>query len=135
MFWGDAVKVAAAQVRQAGFAAVDALMALTILAMTMALAFQAMISARGLAERAAETRRAAALLQYLMDSDIGTIGERAGMTDRFSWKLAVSLVPADPAAPAVRSCDRSAEVRALRSQRRYRLSTTEFCLPPARMSS
>ena len=109
-------------------------MALTILAITMALAFQTMISARALAARAAETRRATALLQVLLDATPGVVGDRTGQSGGFDWQVAAALTPSDPSAPAVRTCERSAQAQGQRSHRLYRLSTLEFCRPPVQIS-
>ena len=114
-----------------GFAAVDALVALTLLALTISLALQGMTSARRLASRAVELRQAGALLQYLVDAGARDPGEQSGVLDPFQWRLEVKARPADPETPALRMCTRTAIVTHTPSRRQYRLVGLDFCAPRA----
>ena len=113
-----------------GFAVVDALVALTILATTFALSLEALGTARRLAGAALETRRAGALLQVLLETDPGTTGTRKGRTSGFDWRVEVVRDGVDPAAPALSLCHSSAEAVSMKAGRRYQLSTAEFCARP-----
>ncbi len=114
----------------AGFAAVDALVALTILAVTFSLAFDAVNSARRLAVASVEIRKAHALLEYLVDAGPRGVGLSWGRSDGFDWRLQTTLKAIDPHAPSVRMCSRAAAAVGVRSRRRFVLSTLEFCKPP-----
>ena len=114
-----------------GFAAIDALVALTLLALTISLALQGMTSARRLASRAVELRQAGALLQYLVDAGARDPGERSGVQQPFQWRLEVKARPADPETPALRMCERTATVTQMQSRRQYRLEGLDFCTPRA----
>ena len=116
---------------EAGFAAVDALVALTILAMTIALALQAMQTARRMAGAALEARSATAVLQWLLQSDPDEIGARSGSANGFAWRAELALNPSDPQAPAVRTCTRSASVARVGGRRSYAARALVFCRPPA----
>ena len=113
-----------------GFAAVDALVGLTILALTLSLALQALGSSRNLAATALETQQATRLLQYLVDSSPNRIGALTGVTGGFGWRLQVAMEPADLQAANLRLCRWSAEAVNAKSRRRYDLDTLEFCRAP-----
>ena len=110
-----------------GFAAVDALVALTILALTISLSLQSLGSARRLAGRTVEIRQASALLQYLVDAGARDPGVQTGVQAPFQWRFEVSLEPVDPQAPALKLCRRAAVVTEIRSRRTYRLQGIEYC--------
>ena len=113
-----------------GFAAVDALVGLTILASTVALALQAMQSSRQVALAAAESEQAQVLLKYLVArearSGTGAAGRQAG----FNWRTQTIYLPADPGAPGLTLCRRWAGATSARSGRRYALATAGFCRRP-----
>jgi hypothetical protein len=107
---------------------VDALVALTIFATTIALVLQNASTARRLAEAASETRQAAALGQYLLETTIKTPGLSSGRSAGFLWKVNVVATPAAGLAQ-VELCKRSASLTAASSGRRYALATAEICPP------
>lgn len=113
-----------------GFAAVDALVALTILAATIALSLEAATNAAHAAAAADEVRRADTLLQYLLQSR--QTGE-AGHSDRFTWSVDVTPLAAPQAGHALELCRHAAEAREPRSGRRYTLATLAIC--PAKAAS
>ncbi len=114
-----------------GFAAVDALVALTILASAISLTIEAVGSARRAAQAALETERAKGLLEQLLESGQGGAGVRTGRSDGFDWRLEVAFAPADPRAPALVMCTRKARLTGVRSRRGYALSALDFCARPA----
>jgi hypothetical protein len=111
-----------------GFAAVDALVALTIFATTIALVLQGAHTARRLAEAAAETRQATALGQYLLGTAPKAPGVSSGRSDGFVWKVNVAASPA-PGLAQVALCHRSIELTGAASGRRYAFSTADICPP------
>jgi hypothetical protein len=115
--------------QQDGFAAVDALVALTLLAITLSLAMEAAGSARRLGAAALQTRRATALLQYLQANAPAGPGKWSGQAAGMNWRLEAKLLDADPQANALRLCRRAAEVRD--GPRRFALASTAFCKAPA----
>ena len=116
--------------REAGFAAIDALVALTIMAMTLALALEATATSRRLAAAALQSERAGALLQYLIEAGSSAPGAWSGRSSGLNWRLNVVLQGADPHAPAVRTCRRAAAASDPQSGRRFSLSALAFCKPP-----
>jgi hypothetical protein len=105
------------------------MVALTILAAVIALAIQASRTGVRLAATALENRRAANLLQALIEADGRQIGERQGRSQGLSWRIQVALAPTDPRAPGVRLCSRAIEARDGQG-RAFRLSDMAFCAPP-----
>ena len=103
------------------------MVALTILASTIALTLAATQTARRAATAALETRQADALLQYELLAAPHDLGAQSGQAAGFAWRLdtAVSAISAGAAAPPM--CLRRAQARSLRSGRRYRLATSEIC--------
>lgn len=111
-----------------GFAAVDALVALTIFATTIALVLQGAHTARRLADVAAEMRQATVLGQYLLETAPKTPGVSSGRSDGFVWKADVAASPA-PGLAQVELCRRSVELTGAASGRRYAFSTADICPP------
>ena len=118
---------------ESGFATVDAIVGLTVLALAISLALQSLDVSRRLAARSLEVRRASSLLQYLVDAGSTRIGPHTGSLGPFRYSLSVEPLPADPQAPAVRLCRRTADVSDSQSGRRYRLEMTDFCVPPEQL--
>jgi hypothetical protein len=110
-----------------GFAAVDAMVALTILATTVALALVAVEVGRRDSEAALRLERATDLLAYVLAASPDRIGEESGKAPGYDWRrvIAPSVDDLGPALPAL--CTRWAEVRSLVDGRRYSLATTEIC--------
>jgi Tfp pilus assembly protein PilV len=115
-----------------GFAAVDAMVALVILSMTIVLALTAVQTARRAAVAAEETRRATSLLRHLVDSSPPSISQTSGHTDGFAWHVQVLAAPPSDMAGSP-MCAHSAELVSDKSGRRFRLATAAIC-PPARPS-
>ena len=117
----------------AGFAAVDALVALVILSSALGLTLAATQNARKVAAQAARTRQAEALCRYLLATGAGVIGATAGRASDLDWRLEVRRVSTDAHAPQSRLCDASVAVRASNGGRTFTMSTTTFCHdePPA----
>ena len=114
-----------------GFAVVDALTALTILATTIALTIGAADVARRLAASALESRLARGALDYLTVEPISKTGVRTGRDSRFDWAL--SLAPYDArGADGVVICRRTMELRSRTSGRGFEAATLEPCPIEAR---
>ncbi len=111
-----------------GFAAVDAMVALAILAGTFAVGASALGSARRIAAAAAEMGAADATLRLVADQQPGTLGDSSGRSGRFQWRAQTVLSEMVASGPAI--CRRTAAVTSTRSGRRYELNTYVFCLPP-----
>ena len=105
----------------AGFAAVDALVALTILSSTLILALQALTVTHRAAAAALETRKANALMASLMVEARKATGLSSGETGALRWQ--VRLEPSEVSG----ICSRSVNVEGLRSRRRFALATREPC--------
>lgn len=110
---------------EAGYAAVDALVALMILASTLVCAVSASHGSRLAADAALELRRANELTAYLLETSPTTPGETSGQADGFAWTRTVSQ-PVDTFGPGA-VCERSIELIGLRDQRRYSAKTNAIC--------
>jgi len=115
---------------EAGFASVDAMAGLAILAVTIALALSAHAMARRMSDAAVESRRAAALLQMLVD-DRGATAD-SGSFGGFEWRVEVLREPAQGVEPRSSVCRRAARVQSLASGRAYTLDTLAPCPEPGR---
>jgi hypothetical protein len=105
---------------------VDALVALTILSITLILSLGAVETARRAATSVTETRRASELLQYLIDAAPGRVGAATGRANGFDWRVEVRASAAAHG-PALQLCDRSAQLTSLRSGRRFSLASARIC--------
>lgn len=112
---------------QAGFAAVDALVALVILSSALGLSLVATQSARKVAAQAARTRRAEALCRYLLVTNTGVVGVTSGRSADLDWRLEVKPVSSDPRAPESGLCAAAAAVHAPGGGRIFVLSTVASC--------
>jgi hypothetical protein len=118
----------------AGFAVVDALVALTILATIISLGAEALISARRLAFATDESQRAQVLLKYLLARGIGPGRDETGSLSGFNWRLRTTYLTAEPGqGPTL--CRRWAGATDARSGRQYVLATFSFCTPPTKAAS
>jgi len=111
----------------AGFAAVDALVALVILASALALSLVATQSARKVASQAARTRQAEALCRYLLATGADVVGLTSGRASGLDWRLDVRRVSTDAHAPESQLCAASAAVRAQEGGPAFSMSTTVVC--------
>lgn len=115
------------QADAAGFAAVDALMALTILAITIAFAINAVGVGQRAARTASETRNAQALMSALLNAPIRQPGVHRGASSGFDWTVTVTP-RSGHMSPIL--CDTKVEVAGRTSRRTYQLSTAEICPRP-----
>lgn len=111
-----------------GYMAVDALVAVTILAATVVFALAA--SHQGLrASRAGlEVLQANDLIRYIAENSRDTSGIVDGSTPLFTWRLAVD--DALPSAAAASLCGRLITVTSRRTARSYQVRTSEICPTP-----
>lgn len=112
---------------QGGFAAVDALVAVTILSSSLAMSLMAaQIGAR--ASRAAgETRNAELLLRGRLEDTAGQVGVWRGRNQGLDWRVEAHISQTDPAHRAA-PCVRTAFAKAT-SGRTYRIATVDTCPP------
>jgi hypothetical protein len=113
---------------EAGFAAVDALVALTILATAIGFSMGAVSIARRSAGAAEEAHAARTQLQYLIETASKDTNVRTG---GFVGRVSLAELPGDTSGP--RLCRRTASLHSVRSGRDYGLSVLGFC--PAEASS
>lgn len=109
---------------QKGFSTVDALVGLTILSSSLALALSAQASARRVADLARETRAASILLQYLPTHDLGPSQSASGVSGLLAWQI--SQVRADNSGP-VPLCALRVEVRRPGTNHVWRRETLRPC--------
>ena len=115
--------------RNAGFAAVDALVALAILTTTIALSLEALAHAREASGRAGEIRAAIALLKGALALTPAKAGHESGRTDGFDWSIDTSARRTGQAGLRLVICDRNALASPAGTKRQYALATTEPCVP------
>jgi hypothetical protein len=113
-----------------GFAAVDALVALTILALTFGIAFEALVSSRRIATAANETQRADTLLKFLLARASQPGEDETGRLSGFNWRLRTTYLPADSQAPGLYLCRRWAGATDGHTGRQYVLASVDFCAKP-----
>jgi len=111
----------------AGYAVVDAMTAMLILALTAILSLQALDVTRKAAERTAELRGADALIGALLADGPRRFGAVEGRDAGFGWRLEIQATGADR---PIELCRRAVELRSERSGRAYGAVTLETC-PPA----
>ena len=110
-----------------GFAAVDALVALTLLSLTIGLSLVGAQTAQRAAARAQEARRASNVLRALLEVTPAGSAERQGSDGAFAWRYVAAPLTDQGAVPPLRLCRRSAEATSLQGGRRYRLETLAPC--------
>jgi hypothetical protein len=124
---GPGVKQRQSLVRgaHAGFAAIDALVALLLLASTIALALTAVHVGRRAALAAVEAREASALLAYLLDQPRHSHGTIRVVDLKFVWSIQ-SDRPLR-ALGGLSTCRQAAQVTALSSGRTYTATSMTVC--------
>ena len=99
---GRRVLVATKQAKPApdsGFAAVDALVALMILAITITLSLRAVETAKRAATSADEMRQATQVMRGLLEAPLAKRGVQTGQTAAFDWRLETRTGASAPGAP------------------------------------
>lgn len=114
---------------QGGFAAVDALVAVTILSSSLAMSLTAAEIGARASRTAGETRDAELLLRDRLESTAGQAGVWSGRDQRLNWRVEAHVSDAGPARLAA-PCVRTAYAKAA-SGRTYRLATIDICAPKA----
>jgi hypothetical protein len=114
--------------RQGGFAAVDALVAPTILATALILCFRAVETARQAANRASEIVRATQMLRGLLDASPKKPGVTSGESSGFFWRSETEPLTTDAERTRVQLCERKARVTNIISRRQYGFATSFVCL-------
>ena len=109
----------------AGYAVVDALVALTVFATTIVFAMVAVHTANQGAKAALEARQADEVLKAVLDRATTTVGLTQGRGERFAWQLRVH--PPVLSASAASLCQQDAEATALATGRQYHLSSARIC--------
>jgi len=111
-----------------GFLALDALIGLSILSISLALTLNALGVSRRLADAGMELRRAKQFAVQLCQAN-GPATATSGVSSGFRWTLEVS---ADPlSGPSPRLCRRHARLVSLKTARIFEASATQIC--PARV--
>lgn len=109
-----------------GFALVDALTALVMLATVIALALSVVGTSRRLAAAASETHQAVTALNYLLVLPLQSQIARSGESSAFTWRVALASASA-PAHLGVPMCQRSVVLQSRKSQRGYQAESLEPC--------
>jgi hypothetical protein len=105
--------------------AVDALVAMTILASTIVFGLAAAHQGLRAARAGLEVREANDLLKFILENSHSATGLTTGQTDLFNWQLAVSDPVASAAAASL--CGHEALLTSRRSLKTYLARTDEIC--------
>lgn len=108
-----------------GYATVDALVALMILAAVMIAAVSAAHGSRLTADLALEYRKANELAGYLLETAPPTPGVTSGQAEGFAWTRTVEE-PVDTFGPGA-ICERRVVVTGLTDHRRFETRTNSVC--------
>jgi hypothetical protein len=109
------------------------MVALTILASTVALALAGAQVGRRDADAALRLQRATDLLAYVITTSPDQLGRQTGHAAGFDWSLEIAPSPIGLGRGSPALCTRTAEV--LVDKQRRRLTTTEICpVPPVAAS-
>ena len=101
-----------------GFVTLDAMMALVILSISIAMTLSSARIALRLGAAAEESRAADRLLSYLIDDGAVTVGATRGQTERFEWIRNVVVTSIQP----LQLCRRDVQARARQTHRADRTS-------------
>lgn len=123
----DVSSKARSRAGQAGYAAIDALVALMILSSTLICGMTATHQSTTAAEAALELRRANDLTSFLLETSPIDPGLAVGVTDGFEWRREVSAPVLTFGPGAV--CTRSVSLTNARSHRTYAAKTNAICEP------
>jgi hypothetical protein len=115
---------------QGGFAAVDALVAVTILSSSLALSLTAAEIGMRASRTAGETRDAELVLRGRLEDTAGQAGVWSGRVQGLSWRIEAHRSD-DAVIERAGPCVRTASATSTRSGRTYRLTTVDTCPPEA----
>lgn len=111
----------------AGYAAIDALVALMVISITLILSIAAAATARSAATAAAVERAAGQRLRAVMAAAPRRLAAAEGVQGGYSWRVETLPEGAGAGGASFQPCRRRAQLKDLRSGRVWRLETTEFC--------
>lgn len=112
---------------EAGYAAIDALVALMILSSTLICGMTATHQSVTAAEAALELRRASDLTSFLLETSPSQPGETRGTSDGFAWQREVSAPVLTFGPGAV--CKHQVSLVSEKSRRAYAAKTNAVCEP------
>ncbi len=110
---------------EAGFAAVDALVALVVLSTCLGLTLAAAHASRRAGDTAAEFSQAQALLRYLAQTAPAAPDRAEGRSGAMAWTRVVAPLGGPSMRPRI--CRVTVELRGDRSRRRYQVATDRAC--------
>lgn len=116
---------------QDGYAAVDALVALMILAAVLVSSITATHGSREAADLALEFRRASEMSAYLLETAPAEPGQTSGQSADFAWTRTVSEPVGTFGSGAI--CERRVVLTGARDNRRFEARTNAVC--PAELES
>ena len=112
---------------QEGFAAVDALVAITILALSLALSLTAAQVGVRASRAAGETRDAELILRDHLEQTAGQVGVWSGQDQGLTWRVEAQAADITSHGQAAGPCMRVASARARLTGRVYRMATANAC--------
>lgn len=107
-----------------GYALIDALVGLLIIALGIVFSLQAGRQAKVAADQAWEVRRAQTLLAQLMETGPRSLEDATGETDAFTWRVETRITGGER---PIEVCHRQVTLTNQRSQRTYQAATLETC--------
>lgn len=127
MYWVAIGRLWRVAAMSEGHAAVDAMVAMLILAMTIVLSMRAVEQSHRAAAMAQEVAAATTLLAELMQEGPRTFQPATGSRDGFTWVVQTGLTGGDR---PVEVCHRAVTLHSQRTSKTYAASSLETC-PPA----
>jgi hypothetical protein len=107
-----------------GYALIDALVGLLIIAMGLIFSLEAGQQARAAADQALEVRHAQTLLTQLIETGPRGFDDAAGATDAFAWQIETRATGGER---PIEVCHRQVTLTNVRSKRTYQAATLETC--------
>lgn len=108
---------------EAGYAAIDALVALLLLTLGLMIGFSGLAQARSAADLGDESLRAQLLMTHLLQSAPRAFELQSGVSDGFDWRVETSPLGGER---PIELCRRSVELSSA-TQRTFRAATVETC--------
>lgn len=109
---------------ESGYAVIDAMVGLMIIAMVLIEGLGAARNASQAGAMALDLRRAHQLLVHLMEMSPDRLGEQSGISSGFAWRVETAVTGGER---PIEICRRAAELTQQESGRRYAMASLQSC--------
>lgn len=107
-----------------GYAVVDAMVGLMIIATVLIEGLGAARNAGQASEMALDLRRAHQLMVHLMETAPDQLGDQSGMSEGFAWRVQTAITGGER---PIEICRRSVELRREKTSRHYQMASLQSC--------